>query len=606
MALRALSRCLELLCRETNPASLFAQPPRIRFRPERDVCLCGGRLKVQKTRKKTVLSMTTTFIAHETLLECPRCDRIFDSQALRYLVPKRCNVAWDVLVYVGRSLFEQHHGIEQLRKQLLTRNVVLSSSELEYLGHKFIIYLALAHRQATPRINQALQQAGGYILHLDATHEADAPALMTGMDSLSKFVLANVKLPSERADHIIPFLEKLRSDYGEPAACVHDMGKAICSAIADVFPNSRDYICHFHFLRDIGKDLIEPCYRQLRSCLRKHAATTKFNALVRQVRLHLEEETATAQHLATLIKSKKPIENMTLLPMVSTYSLALWCLQGKKNGDGYGFPFDRPLLGFAQRLLILLDHLPELLQWLPDKHRLGNRVFFKLVDQILKVADDAEFEYSVKQLQWRCRLFDDLRQKMRIVLPDGGKGLNDDGATKEMSSIQLGVEKFRRELDQKSKFANDPFCQKMAQQIDKYSDKLFADPIELITSSGPVTVYPQRTNNILEQFFRRLRRGHRKKTGNNSMRKTLQAMLADTPLVKNLSNPAYVDILLDGKSSLEELFTEIEINCDKQDMKSVNDTGMILPGFRALAKLPMLPERITRIVQMAPSVPQSN
>ena len=223
--------------------------------------------------------MTTPFIAHETLLECPHCDRVFDSQSLRYWVPKGCNVAWDVLVYVGRSLFQRHHSIERLRKQLLTRNVELSSSELEYLGHKFITYLALAHRQASPRINQAMQQAGGYILHLDATHEADAPALMTGMDSLSKFVLANVKIPSERADHIIPFLEKLRNDYGEPVACVHDMGKAICSAVADVFPNSRDFICHFHFLRDIGKDLMEPCYRQLRSCLRKHAATTKFNAL---------------------------------------------------------------------------------------------------------------------------------------------------------------------------------------------------------------------------------------------------------------------------------------------------------------------------------------
>ena len=37
--------------------------------------------------------------------------------------------------------------------------------------------------------------AGGYVLHLDATHEGDAPALMTGMDSLSEIVLANVKIP---------------------------------------------------------------------------------------------------------------------------------------------------------------------------------------------------------------------------------------------------------------------------------------------------------------------------------------------------------------------------------------------------------------------------
>jgi hypothetical protein len=36
-------------------------------------------------------------------------------------------------------------------------------------------------------------------------------------------------------------------------------------------------------------------------------------------------------------------------------------------------------------------------------------------------------------------------------------------------------------------------------------------------------------------------------------------LLADTPLVKNLSTPDYMDILLDGKSSLQELFAEIEM-----------------------------------------------
>jgi len=77
----------------------------------------------------------------------------------------------------------------------------------------------------------------------------------------------------------------------------------------------------------------------------------------------------------------------------------------------------------------------------------------------------------------------------------------------------------------------------MAQEIDRYADKLFADPIQVQIPSGPATVYPQRTNNILEQFFRSLRRDHRRRSGDNSMYRALQTMLAGTPLVKNLSNP---------------------------------------------------------------------
>jgi hypothetical protein len=60
------------------------------------------------------------------------------------------------------------------------------------------------HQQATPKIRQSMGLSGGYVLHLDATHDGNAPALMTGMDSLSKIVLGNVKVPSEHSDHIIP------------------------------------------------------------------------------------------------------------------------------------------------------------------------------------------------------------------------------------------------------------------------------------------------------------------------------------------------------------------------------------------------------------------
>lgn len=164
----------------------------------------------------------------------------------------------------------------------------MSPSEIEYLGRKFILYLALAHRQATPRIEQAMKRSGGYILHIDATHEGDAPALMTGMDGLSQIVLANVKIPSEHADHIGPFLHQLQEDFGPPIACVHDMGTGICKAVTRVFPDTRDFICHFHFLRDAGKDLLNPSYGQLRKTLRSHAATTRLGEIIRDVRRRID------------------------------------------------------------------------------------------------------------------------------------------------------------------------------------------------------------------------------------------------------------------------------------------------------------------------------
>jgi hypothetical protein len=444
------------------------------------------------------------------------------------------------------------------------------------------------------------------VLHLDATHDGDAPALMTGIDSLSKIVLANVKLPSEHADHIVPFLRKLQTDYGTPRACVHDMGTGIVKAVAEVFPGIRDFICHFHFLRDIGKDYLEPAYARLRKRLRSHATSSRLHALVRDTRQCLSEHSSMCAMPAKAIKATDPPADNELTALASTYSLALWALHGKHSGDGYGFPFDRPLLNFAERLLELDRRLPELLDLLLTDDEPDNQPIFKLAVQVSLVAEDSALCQAVEQLRWRCLVVDRLRKAMRIAPLDGGNGLNDDGTSEAMSTIRQGVEKFRRELEKDPKLARDLLSHKMADQIDKYGDKLFADPIKVDAPNGPVTIYPQRTNNILEQFFRGVRRAYRRKTGNNSMCRALQAMLADTPLVKNLDNPHYVKILLDGKANLEELFAELgATHLAGTDGLQAN-TDRILPGFRTLIKLPTLPDQVVRSLTKKMNMAKSN
>ena len=240
--------------------------------------------------------------------------------------------------------------------------------------------------------------------------------------------------------------------------------------------------------------------------------------------------------------------------------------------------------------------MPQLLDLLlVDDEPDANQPIFKVLAQACFVAEDQEIRQAVTELQWRCQRFDCLRTAMRLALVDGGNGLNDEGTVEAMTTIRQGVKEFRRQLADDPELAADPPSQKMAAQIDKYDDKLFADPITVAAPDGPVIIYPQRTNNIMEQFFRGLKRGHRRKTGNNSMQRAMQAMLADTPLVKNLNNPAYTKVLLDGKVNLEELFAEVAVSrpIAKFDGLEVN-SDRILPGFRALMNLPALPGQIIR------------
>ncbi len=79
---------------------------------------------------------------------------------------------------------------------------------------------------------------------LDAMHAGDAPALTVGLDGLSHIVLDNIKLPSENADSIKPFIGELNKRFGTPVARVHDMGVGIIQlsivAIGNRAVSSRD------------------------------------------------------------------------------------------------------------------------------------------------------------------------------------------------------------------------------------------------------------------------------------------------------------------------------------------------------------------------------
>jgi hypothetical protein len=141
------------------------------------------------------------FTAHETLLHCEGCENptVYGAEELSGLAPSGCTFGYDVMVFVGKALFLRNRRAEEILDELLSLNIPISASEVEYLGKKFIVYLALAHRQSAPRLKKAMKDNGGYILHLDGTCEGGGPMLMSSLDSLSEIVLGNVKLPSDKA-----------------------------------------------------------------------------------------------------------------------------------------------------------------------------------------------------------------------------------------------------------------------------------------------------------------------------------------------------------------------------------------------------------------------
>jgi hypothetical protein len=534
------------------------------------------------------------FWARETVLECPQCSGIYTSKKLEVLVSPGCNHGYDVLVYIGQSLFLKHRNEKAIKSELEKRGVPISLRGIAYLAKKFIVYLAIAHRQSSAHLKQAMQARGGYILHLDGTCEGDSPHLMSGLDGISELVLDNIKLPSEKAERIIPFLSGIKKTYGLPLALVHDMGKGILSAVKKVFPGVNDFICHFHFLRDIGKDLFGKENDIIRNRLKAHGVQGQLRKKAIALKNSIDPSPGLIDTLSTSVDSGK-IEEWTIeqAPEFAAYTLIQWALAGKEQGDGYGFPFDRPYLVFYQRLQILYTRCEQLQQIRLHRCLKNNKLFLKVCRLLQDAMGDRVLHTAAEQLQEKAFVFDKLRKAMRIADPMQRRGINDDGEDVDIKTIEKSVKEFRHWLVNSKHYSENNDYQKMVVQIDKYWEKLFADPITVDTQQGKITIQPQRTNNLLERFFRDIKRGYRKKSGSNSMHKTLKAMLADTPLVKNLENQEYLNILLNGKTNLEELFAEIDSRIVREEMTKVQaDSEKIPSKIRRIIKKPEFPQII--------------
>jgi hypothetical protein len=342
---------------------LFTTPALVEFRPLMTRCPgCSCELKVRKTRIRTVSTLHVgQFRAREVFLICKTCGHTCRSEELCSLVPPGANFGYDVMVYAGKALFLRHRNEEEVVEELAQRNVRISLREVSLLSMKFVVHLALVHQRRASGITAHMQTRGGYICHLDATCEGGDPLLMSSIDSLSEIVLGNVKMPTENEQHIVPLLQRIKEAYGIPLALVHDMGKGILSAVATVFPEVPDFICHFHFLRDIGKDFLGAEYDTIRKRLRKHGIGAKLCRRAKYLKADIDRYPELIQALETSIENAPlPVEARQFMPILNVYTLIQWTLNGKSEGHGYGFPFDHPHLVFAKRIRRLHCELEKL------------------------------------------------------------------------------------------------------------------------------------------------------------------------------------------------------------------------------------------------------
>jgi len=519
---------------------------------------------------------TGSFIAHETILYCPQDEEIYRSKDLQRLVPFKGVYGYDVLVHVGKALYLRSMNEKAIKKELKLKAINISESEIRYLGQKFIAYLTICHQQSQLKLKLKMALNGGYILHIDGTCEGDSPHLFTGMDEISGIILSSVKINSEKKEKIIPFLKDILAKYGTPLAVVSDMGKGLIGAVEEVFPGILFFICHFHFLRDIGKDLLDDKYQDLRNRLTK----TKIRLALKNKAKDFEKK------LGREIKDLAKIGTNPELASIKTTLLIIHWMFDTSSLSGYGFPFDMKHFLFYRRLIVGYEKIKQLYE------AKGGKPFYQLIKILNQVINDKDLKQTASFLKENEIVFNELREALRITLKNGKQGLNDEGENCEMKSISDKVVNFIEKYNS----SGNKYHQKMIKQIEKYYEKLFADPIRVTIGGKEVLIQPQRTNNVMEQFFRYLKRLLRKKGGNISVKRSLTAMLPGTVLIKNLDNEEYLELLLDGTSGLEERFAQVDSCLFLEEFSAMKSYNKKLPvDAKKLIKKEKMPDKIEKL-----------
>ncbi|WP_290646608.1 hypothetical protein, partial [Aquabacterium sp.] len=418
-------------------------------------------------------------------------------------------------------------------------------------------------------------------LYFDAMHPGDGSAhLMCAVaEEISEnisIVLGSVKLPTESTETVASFMRELKEKYGTPLAGICDMLASNLAAFREVYPGVLLLICHFHFLRSVGKDFLEYENTKLQNILKQYAITKRLNEFVKKCKESIETNQQLKDYLTTYNEEKYQSLFQTLPGVIKAYCKALWILAYEQELNGYGFPFDRSNLAYLQRMKKTYDSLKE---YSLDFEELSELKFL-----LASVLEDPDLRRQMTVLEKKVEDFDRLRNIMKIAPVYGVKGLNEDGEECNMTLMEDQLKVFIESYEIKNNV--DEAYKKMIKQILKYWKMLFSKPVEARLPNGEIAfVYPQRTSNCMERLFREFQRLEYKRTGMGTLCRTVRAMIAETPMMKNLECPKFMNIILNGQQTLSARFAQLDMNRIQKEKESQIE-GKLPSGIKKILKNP--------------------
>ena len=518
---------------------------------DNDCPKCGEPLGVLKTRTRTILTLFHgSFAAREIIRVCKAAGHdstpSSKSQELASLVPPFQRFGWDLIVYVGLRRFLFFRQRSELQEELRREyRIEVSTGTISALSDRFLDKLDALHVHRASELRAAM--SGGYSLHIDSTNDTGRGGLFVCLDGLRGWVLNAGRITSERAELLTPIVDETVKLFGYPIATVRDMSKA-CAAAVESLRNRGipDFICQYHFVADIGSDLLR----------RNHDRMKLF--------LKIARVTDSARQILTRAKASAGDDSAATSPSKHLAALVYWVLYG--NGRKIpAFPFGLPHLQFYERLRSARDVAKH---WFPgpwsDEFEQGVE---NLEDVSKRLEEERGFKTTVRELLSARRLFDELREILRLeadpcqarqpLLPE----VEVDARAAIQKQLDAFVAKLQRRAPPRQLYDKSP-DHVVLDHIRRYRQRLFGHPA-VRDEDGQVIHVVDRTNNALENLFGTNKRGMRRRTGRKHLTRDLEDLPPKAVLVENLRDPAYVRVLCGSLDNLPDAFACLQSPASK-------------------------------------------
>jgi hypothetical protein len=540
------------------------------FRPEKLWCqVCGDPVKYYRiTETRTIQTLRYGAVCfQEILFNCPEhlvhpengTSLIHRSSFVSTLAPIGATIGYDVIVEIGKARFCEFRQVKKVVTSLKNQQISISTSSVSRWTDYFLAAIECLHNTKIHKLKRLIKNNGGYLLHVDATTETKSDTVFVCIDRILGTVLLSEKISSENAEEIKHILRRLKHDLGSPLAIMKDMGNAIDGAIQKVFPHVPSRICQFHFLKDIGKDLLGPLHLKVG----KDLTALKINQDLRRMKRELEKTLSVemVQAASTIFKHLSKIEQAS--PRVVrkheaafTLSLIDWILKYANDEEGFGFPFDLSWLCYYSRLNRVRLRLGRYISRQP--RALHDCPHLKKIETIINRITYKSLRSNVRQLRSVYQSFQQLRSILKFEITEKSPLATtlSIGTSKEVRAYNKGVlnhtkkllaEKKRGELNEIDKI--------VLKHFETYQFKLLI-PVELVEILEDL----DRTNNFEESMFRDLKRGQRRQVGKKNIWREFSFHGPYLPLMQNLTNEHYVSVVIGNADDLPIRISELDPN----------------------------------------------